>query len=404
MSVSPKSHIFKESDLIGLYLHVPYCRALCHYCDFAKTANWDTTITQAYLLRLQEHGMAWLSALGSDIRFTSLFIGGGTPSLYAEEYADLMQLLGPRLLPDVEVSLEANPDDLTAERLAIWHALGFNRISIGVQTFNDRGLQFMRRSHTGREAAAAVTRARTVFEDINVDLIYGWHGQTSDGLRSDIERVVALGATHISLYALTYEARTPIGRAAARGKLQPASDDTLAGFYDLACKLLADAGFIHEEVSNWALPGYHCRHNALYWRDQQFLGIGVGAHGYLNGLRYHYRSDDRRFLRRQSPLVPSVFTADTLEATLDIVVERDRDEDSWLLEYLGSGIRSIYGISIPYAERRTNRRFVPTELIEQALSKGVAALDESGNLTFHPAEWFLEISWSLEVLKSMKKT
>lgn len=388
---------------VGLYLHVPYCRALCHYCDFAKTANWDNNLKDAYLDRLVEHTKAWLAALGRPLRLGSLFLGGGTPSIYSEEYASLLDVVRPYLEAGAELTLEANPDDLTRERLKVWKQLGFNRLSIGVQTFDERGLRFMRRMHSGQDALAAVATAREIFDDFNLDLIYGWPSQTVEGLQSDIERAIALGATHLSLYTLTYESRTPIGRAAARGRIAPAGDDFLANLYDLARALLAEQGFLHEEVSNWARPGFEARHNALYWRDQDFLGVGVGAHGYISGLRYHYRSDDRRFVRGLKPTPPLELSADAIEAAFDLVVDRERDEESWLIEYLGSGLRSIYGISVPKAERRTGRQFVATPLLAHALSTGAAHLSATGILTLMPAEWFRETSWSLEVLKSFCK-
>jgi oxygen-independent coproporphyrinogen-3 oxidase len=390
----------QESSTVGLYVHIPYCRALCHYCDFAKTANWDEPLRQAYLGRVVEHAAVWLEALGPKTRLASVFLGGGTPSIYAGEYEALLELARPRLVPGAELTLEGNPDDLDAGSLRAWRGVGFNRLSIGVQTFEEQGLRFMKRAHDPRAATAAVERARATFDDVNVDLIYGWPGQTEAGFAADIDRAVALGATHLSLYTLTYEPRTPIGRAAARGRISPADDELLASLYERARESLARHGFQHEEVSNWACPGHACRHNALYWQDLPYLGVGVGAHGYLEGLRYQYKPDDRRFVRRGRPSAPAAFEAEALEQAFDIVVDRGRNAESWLIEYVGSSLRSIYGVDLRRVESLAGKRFKPNRQLEQGLAAGAVKVTPAGRLTLDPAEWFRETAWSLQVLAS----
>lgn len=373
---------------------------MCHYCDFAKTANWDEPLRQAYLERVVEHAAVWLEALGPKTRLWSVFVGGGTPSIYAGEYAALLELARPRLAPGAELTLEGNPDDLDAASLGAWRGVGFNRLSIGVQTFEEQGLRFMKRAHDPRGAIAAVERARATFDDINVDLIYGWPGQTEAGFAADIDRAVALGATHLSLYTLTYEPRTPIGRAAARGRISPADDELLASLYECARERLARHGFQHEEVSNWARPGHACRHNALYWQDKPYLGVGVGAHGYLEGLRYQYKPDDRRFVRRGRPSAPPAFEAEALERAFDVVVDRERDAESWLIEYVGSSLRSIYGVDLRRVESVVGKRFTPGRQLEQGLAAGAVTVTPAGRLRLDPAEWFRETAWSLQVLAS----
>lgn len=342
---------------------------------------------------------AWLSGLGTATRIVSVFLGGGTPSIYINEYADLFALIKPYLLPGAETTIEANPDDITLDSLSVWRGVGFRRISLGVQTFSAEGLRFMHRSHSADLAAVAIEKARSHFDNVNVDLIYGWPNQKIKDFLADIERAVDLGATHLSIYTLTFEARTPIGRAQARGRIEPVTDDTLAEFYESARERLAQLGFVHEEVSNWAKPGYSCQHNALYWQDQPFLGVGVGAHGYIDGIRYQYRSDDRRFLRKPLEHVLNRFEPNELESVFDVLVDRRRDVNSWLMEYIGSGLRSQFGIDRERIESR-GRIFLPSSHVIEGLKRGMVIMDEDGKIFLHPREWFRETAWSLELIKS----
>lgn len=410
----------------GFYAHIPYCRALCHYCDFAKTANFGERETQAFLQRMEEHTRLWLRWAeeaghlerpgpgAPQAGFSSVFFGGGTPSLFANEYEGLLGVLTPWLLPGAEVSLEANPDDITGQVLTVWRNLGFNRLSLGVQTFAERGLKAMQRIHDAGQAKRAIQAALEAFPSLNIDLIYGWPGQTRDDFVRDLNQALALGVPHLSLYTLTYESRTPIGRAAQRGLLKPHSDDQLAAFYEDACGTLAEAGYVHEEVSNWSRPGASCRHNWLYWDDAPFIGVGPGAHGYLpsaepQGIRYAYPRSDRVFLKGQTPesrasMADSLAPHAELARRFGIEIEPDRDLDIWLIEYVGASLRTRRGTDLTRMEQRLNRSFTPTPLLREAFDRGLCRI--GGNeacgqrLVFVPAEWFREVAWAVEVLGS----
>jgi oxygen-independent coproporphyrinogen-3 oxidase len=391
--------------MLGLYLHVPYCRALCHYCDFAKTANVTPGVAAAYLGRLGGHLAAWLerpelaaARLAAGGRFTSVFFGGGTPSLYAAEYAPILARLAPLLAPEAELTLEANPDDVTPARLDLWRRLGFNRLSLGVQTFDPAGLRFLKRIHGPEAARDAALAAVATFPSVNVDLIYGWPGQTEASWDKDLELAVALGAGHLSLYTLTYEPRTPIGRAEARGRVIKAEDDRVADLYDHARRQLAAAGFAQEEVSNWARPGQSCRHNWLYWSDSPYLGVGAGAHGYFPdpggpGLRYAYGRSDRAFLKA----VPGV--GDLGEA-FGVAVEPRRTFEAWLTELVGASLRTTRGVSLGSALARGRKALEPTPALARGMDEGIISLDD-GTLKLDPGEWFRETSWAVEVLESI---
>ena len=333
----------------------------------------------------------WLSRLDSEHRFTSVFFGGGTPGLFVEEYQPLLRRLEGVLTNDAEITLEANPANVNEDRLKAWRDIGFNRISIGVQTFSDNGLRALTRDHSGEDAVNAIKLAAKIFSRVNGDLIYGWLGQTKDIWQSDLHRMIDCGVGHMSLYALTYEGQTPFARAERRGAIVSASDAKLAEYYEMARDVLAQNGYVHDEISNWARPGFSCRHNWLYWSGRPYVGIGAGAHGFVPdstqiGRRYSYTGDLRRFLREAASGLPPE------------IVEDDRTIATWLLEYVGCGLRSSRGID---EMQILARGYVlkPTPNLLQGLASGVVRR-EHGRIRLDPAEWFRETAWSLEIAES----
>lgn len=382
-------------SLPGLYLHVPYCSAICHYCDFAKTANFTPDVARSYLEALQRHTAAWFTADAAGTKprwesFGTVFFGGGTPSLFKEELEPLFQSLRDRLACGAEVTLEANPEDVTDAALAVWRRLGVTRLSIGVQTLDPDGLAFMHRTHDGAAALAAIARARQAIGNVNADLIYGWPQQDARGWAADIDAVVAAGATHLSLYNLTYEKRTPIGRAADRGRLAPQEDETLASRYEEAVARLAHHGFIHDEVSNWSLPGHTCKHNWLYWQDGAYLGVGAGAHGYMPedlgpGQRFAYARNDRGFLHADAR--PQFDTG--------------RNGAVWLTEYIGASLRTSAGVELARVARKSGVTLQASPVLQEGLDRGYLQL-RGGHLVLAAAEWFRETAWCVEVLRSLR--
>ncbi len=270
----------------SLYIHIPFCSRLCHYCDFAKTARFDEALVRDYLRRLGEDLGLWLSSpYFRGRRIHSIFLGGGTPGLFSQEYDKLFSILADKLSDDGEVSIEANPNDITLEKLSLWRDLGFNRLSIGVQTFSTLGLKALTRDHSSQGALSAIHLARNYFDNLNIDLIYGWPGQTETDLQNDLELACSLDLGHLSLYNLTLEPSTPLGKSYLRRNKDIHSDDRLADFYKLIRETLKQNNFLHDEVSNWSKPGYSCLHNWNYWQGKDYLGLGVGAHGFLSDER-----------------------------------------------------------------------------------------------------------------------
>ncbi|MFK7827149.1 MAG: radical SAM family heme chaperone HemW [Oligoflexales bacterium] len=388
---------------LGVYLHIPFCSFVCHYCDFAKTAHWNDELKNNYLSTLSSHLESWLHYLNSlfpEVAIVTVNIGGGTPSLITNEYEKIFTKLGPYLTKDCEVSLEANPNDCSPENLQIWKNCGFNRISVGVQTFQDKGLDFLKRDHDSSKAVKSIENCQTYFENINLDLIYSWPSQSLKNWAEDLELANNLECKHLSLYNLTYAQGTPIGRARQRGKIIEPQDELQEQFYTEACRILASQSFLHEEVSNWSKPGFSCKHNWLYWQGKPYLGVGAGAHGFLPlnepiGLRYHYTRRERNFRELESTVTKP------LEEFAHLIEVEARDEDAWILEMLGSSLRSSRGLDLEEIKAKTGKLFVPNTDINDGLENQLIFLDNH-KLYLHPKEWFREVHWCLKLSECFK--
>jgi oxygen-independent coproporphyrinogen-3 oxidase len=395
----------QASPLWGLYIHIPFCSELCHYCDFAKTARWDEATVSQYFSVLHQHLADWLThvVVPRGVRFVSLYLGGGTPGLFTREYETLFALMAPYLLPSAEITLEANPNNLTPQSLAHWRGLGVNRVSAGVQSFEEKGLRFLTRDHTPLQLQQTLSLLPQYFSSYNIDLIYSWPGQSLTSWKQDLEKAAALSPAHLSLYNLTYAPQTPIGRAHERKKIQSPPDESQAEFYEVAQSFLATKGYLQEEISNWYRPGFEAKHNALYWQDVAYLALGAGAWGYMPdetpwGIRYQYPKGLRAFLSMPAPLFQQTTLASAQPALL---IETQRDAESWLLEYVGAALRSMYGVDLSRIARKTQRNFVPTPWVQHGLDTGMLTLSTEGILRLAPQEWFRETAWCGAVLSSL---
>ena len=273
----------------AIYVHWAFCPYVCPYCDFAKWA-YDERAAALYVSALEAE-IARAPALAA----TTVFYGGGTPNAYAA--AELVRVLGLLRLrfgvnEGAEVSAEVNPDrDLTGDFAAL-RAGGFNRLSIGAQSLEAAELIILGRRHTADDVAETVRRARAAgFGNVNVDLMFGVPGQTDASWARSLDAVVALGVEHVSTYGLTIEEGTPYARWQARDPAAFADDEREARLYELAIERAGSAGFEHYEISNFARPGFRCEHNANYWRNGAYLGLGVGAASYLGGVRSTHTRD-----------------------------------------------------------------------------------------------------------------
>lgn len=276
---------------LGVYVHWPFCARICPYCDFnvyrhRGREDQGLALKTAILQDLE----AQAADLG-DRELVSVFFGGGTPSLMEPDWVGEILLACGRLWPGdggIEVTLEANPTDAEAARFEAFAAAGVNRLSLGLQALNDQDLQLLGRDHSALEGLRAARLAATIFPHLSIDLIYARPGQTVEAWTSELEEALELGAQHISPYQLTIEPGTAFERAVGRGRMIPPGEDLAADLYEVTQDILGRAGFESYEVSNHALsPAHQSRHNLVYWRGEDYLGVGPGAHGRVtrNGVR-----------------------------------------------------------------------------------------------------------------------
>jgi oxygen-independent coproporphyrinogen-3 oxidase len=322
-----------------LYIHVPFCARRCSYCDFAIAVRRDTpSAAFAELVEREWQGWqthpAWDDSPGLD----TIYFGGGTPSRL--DPAALTRLLqrfrqDRAVAPDAEITLEANPDDVEAERAAQWRSAGINRISLGAQSFDPGVLAWMHRTHDAEQIGAAVATLRGAgFTELSLDLIYAVPPELCRDWAADLERALALEPTHLSLYGLTVEPSTPLGKWTARGEAVALDDERAAAEYLGANARLADAGFEHYEVSNAARPGHRARHNSAYWRRAAFIGLGPSAHSAFGGTR---RWNVRDWSAYQA----------LLNAGRPVVLEEERlSPEQIALEDRYLGLRTVDGLPV----------------------------------------------------------
>jgi oxygen-independent coproporphyrinogen-3 oxidase len=270
---------------IVLYLHLPFCRRKCRYCSFTSFEQSEAEIPLYIETLIKE---LEIRSRGENV--CTLFLGGGTPSLVPAE--DMEKLLTAihrlfRVDPAAEITMEANPGTIDAPYLKAMRQMGINRLSLGVQSFNDDELRLLGRIHTAEQAKEAVSMARRAgYDNLNLDLIYGLPGQTTAAWKTTLEQALSLNPEHLSLYALTLEEDTPLQLIINEGNLPFIDPDLSADHYELAEDMLAAQGYTHYEISNWAKDGKACRHNLVYWHNLPYLGAGVAAHSYLDGHRF----------------------------------------------------------------------------------------------------------------------
>lgn len=284
---------------LSLYLHIPFCQRKCPYCDFNTYAGLNRLFEPFTAALVREIGEAGATRGRPAVR--TLFLGGGTPTvLPAALLAQIVDACRAAfdLLPDAEITSEANPGTVDVDRFAALRQMGVNRLSMGVQSFDAAELAFLGRIHSAGEAVTAFEAARAAgFTNINLDFIYGLPDQSPATWQRTLEQAIALAPEHLSLYSLTIEEGTPFGEWAAAGRLAQPSPDLAADLYEIADELLAGAGYVQYEISNWAKPGqaadlssvnphFACQHNLTYWRNQTYLGFGPGAHSSEHSRRW----------------------------------------------------------------------------------------------------------------------
>lgn len=378
---------------LALYLHVPFCRTKCTYCAFNTYTNQNRLI--APFVQALCHEVRYVGSRAPDRRVLSVFLGGGTPSLLLpSQIATIIEAVTQNfdLETEAEISLEANPNDVSVDFARALKGAGVNRISLGMQSANENELRLFARRHNNDQTARAVSAVRAAgFDNLNLDLIYGIPHQTLSDWQWTLEQMLRLQPEHVSLYALGLEEGTPMYDWVNRGRLPAPDDDLAADMYELATDLLTEAGYIQYEISNWSKPGYQCRHNLQYWRNLPYLGLGPGAHGYAGDKRYAAVLAPLRYIkalnRRGShsnafafPLSPAA------DETTVVNVDRSSEMTETLLMGLRltqegverAKFRSRFGTDLIDVHRETIERFAAHGLLE--VTEQRVRLTRSGRL------------------------
>jgi oxygen-independent coproporphyrinogen-3 oxidase len=348
-SIEPVERLLETASL---YLHIPFCHTRCYYCDFNTYAGMlplREPYVRALLTEIELAGkMAQLSD-GSPRRSRTIFFGGGTPSLLS--VAQMRRLLRACFASfavdaDAEITLEANPGTLSQEQLVGLREAGVNRLSMGAQSFDPDLLKALGRIHTPDEITQAVTYARAAgFSSINLDFMFGLPDQTMQHWRDTLKRALDLRPEHFSLYSLIIEEGTPFYTWAHDGRITPGDEDLCADMYEYADELLQQAGYINYEISNWALPGHHSRHNLTYWQNLPYIGMGAGAYSYFGGRRFSNERDPQTYAKiLKTQRIPEV-ESETVERP------QEMSETAFL------SLRTALGLHLPTFEQRFSLPF-----------------------------------------------
>ena len=347
-----------QTKSTSAYVHIPFCTQICYYCDFSKVFIKNQPV-DSYLEHLIEEYDSY------DIKkLRTLYIGGGTPTaLSAPQLAFLLEKLTEKLDLSYleELTIEANPGDLDQEKIAVLKDSPVNRVSLGVQTFNDRMLKQIGRSHSEKDIYENIANLKKAgFDNISIDLIYALPKQTMEDVKTNVSKAIALDIPHMSLYSLILENHTVFMNRMRRGKLPLPKEDLEAEMFDYIIAELEKAGFEHYEISNFSKPGFESRHNLMYWDNAEYYGIGAGASGYVDGVRYKNHGPIRHYLQ--------AVEAGNARVQEEMLTLKEKMEEEMFL-----GLRKKSGVSKKRFEEKFGISFedqygaVVSELTEQGL-------------------------------------
>ena len=366
------------ADKLGIYIHIPFCRSKCDYCDFYSLAGRDDRMDQ-YQKALLSH-IKETAPLAQDFPVDTIYIGGGTPSYYGAKR--LKELLGVirklyKVEKDAEVTVECNPDSVDVKSLKILRKAGVNRLSMGMQSANACELERIHRIHTPQQVNEAATAARKAgFTNQSLDLIYGLPGQTMDSWKATVEHALSLIPQHLSCYGLKVEEGTPLAARVAQGEILP-DDDQQADLYLWTVGRLERAGYPQYEISNFAKPGFASRHNLRYWLTQPYIGFGPGAHSDFGGRRYS-------FVRDLDAYIQGVLQGGDIIDESEIIPKRERCG-----EYLMLRLRTVQGINEQEYRSTYFMDFAPLQArLEQFRAQGWAEQTD-GRWHFTPKGFLL---------------
>ena len=344
------------------YVHIPFCTQICYYCDFSKVFIKNQPV-DSYLEHLLEEFRSY------DIqKLRTLYIGGGTPTaLSASQLEVLLDGLTKNLDLSVleELTIEANPGDLDADKIAVLRHSPVNRVSLGVQTFDDKMLKKIGRSHLEKDIYENIDRLKLAgFDNISIDLIYALPGQTMDQVKDNVAKAISLDIPHMSLYSLILENHTVFMNRMRRGKLPLPKEELEAEMFEYIIAELERAGFEHYEISNFSKPRFESRHNLMYWDNAEYYGIGAGASGYVNGVRYKNHGPIRHYL-------------DAVEAGNARIAEEHLSQREQMEEEMFLGLRKKSGVSMARFEEKFERSFdeLYGKIIRDLVQQGLMQID-----------------------------
>jgi oxygen-independent coproporphyrinogen-3 oxidase len=327
--------------MAGIYLHIPFCRQACHYCNFhfSTSLKLKNEFVQALL---KEAGLQKNYLPADSAPVNTIYFGGGTPSLLSvDELHAILEALRQNFMiaADAEITLEANPDDLNAEKLNYWKQTGINRLSIGVQSFFEDDLRWMNRAHTAKQAIGNLGLAREYFDNITIDLIYGTPTLPDDKWEQNIQQAISLGIAHLSCYALTVEPGTALASMISKHKITDVNTEDQARQFLLLMNRLQEAGYEHYEISNFALPGKRSRHNSSYWQGIPYLGLGPSAHSFNGESRQWNISNNALYIK-------------SLNNNIIPFEKEELTESQRLNEYIMTSLRTMEGLDVQYVTSR----------------------------------------------------
>lgn len=345
------------------YVHIPFCTQICYYCDFSKVFIKNQPVDEYLQALIREFESYDIKKL------RTLYIGGGTPtSITAEQLEYLLTNLTKHLDLSVleEFTIEANPGDLTEDKIEVLKHSAVNRVSLGVQTFNDKHLKQIGRSHNEAQIYSTISNLKEAgFHNISIDLIYALPGQTMEDVKENVAKAIAFDIPHLSLYSLILEHHTVFMNKMRRGKLQLPKEDLEAEMFEYIISELEANGFEHYEISNFTKPGFESRHNLMYWDNAEYFGVGAGASGYLNGVRYRNRGPIQHYLKAVAQG----------NARLS---EEKLTKDEMMEEELFLGLRKKTGVSIARFEEKFGLSFEERygQIVRELCQQGLLVLDD----------------------------
>ncbi|RNC91941.1 MAG: radical SAM family heme chaperone HemW [Allomuricauda sp.] len=330
--------------MAGIYVHVPFCKQACHYCDFHFSTNVKRK-RQMVAALAKEITLRRSELQGQQVE--TIYFGGGTPSvLEVDEVVQLISVIQTnyQLVDNPEITLEANPDDLSEDYIIALAKSPVNRLSIGIQSFFETDLRLMNRSHTAEQAVSSIKCATRYFDNISVDLIYGIPGMDDDQWQSNIEKAVSFGLPHISSYALTVEPKTALKKFIAEKLIPEIDDEQAERQFHLLVAQLGEVGYVNYETSNFGKPGFFSKNNTAYWQGKSYLGIGPSAHS--------FDGEKRGWNLRNNIKYMQALAADKLPITYETLSRTDRYN-----EYVMTGLRTIWGVSLQKVEHEFGKTY-----------------------------------------------